>query len=78
MNTGILLINLVEQMTGTKCQLPYKPHPSNRTFMIDNVSVALKYLSGFVSGQTQGVASLLLYCVLYCVLCTVYCVLCTV
>jgi hypothetical protein len=51
LSNGIVLINLVEQLTGTKCQLPYKPNPTNRTFMIDNMNIALKYLSGFVSGS---------------------------
>lgn len=42
LNTGLVLIALVEQMTGTKCDLPYKANPSNRTFMIDNCNMALQ------------------------------------
>lgn len=48
LSSGIVLIRLIEELTGTRCDLPYKANAANRTFAIDNVSVALQYLSRFL------------------------------
>ena len=51
-STGTVLIRLVETLSGTKCNFAYKSNPTNRTFMIDNMSIALRFISLHVPGLT--------------------------
>ncbi len=70
LGTGLVLVRLVEHFTGSKCPFPYKAAATNRTLCIDNVSVALKFLSqhvpnlaiapaDIVDGNTQVILGLL-------------------
>ncbi|KAJ5066783.1 cortexillin-2 [Anaeramoeba ignava] len=46
---GVLLIKLVEIISGQKCKLKYRQHPKNQIELIDNCSVALRYVKFYFS-----------------------------
>jgi hypothetical protein len=58
LNTGVVLIRLIEQLTNTKCDLSFNPNPANRMFMIDNVAIALRFLDVFVPGLAVSAADI--------------------